>query len=130
MSDLATLRGLSGLATEPPSLKDSALVMIDLQETYRQGVMRLDGVEPALREAAALLARARDAGIPIIHVRHDAGPGSPYDITAPIGQISEAVAPGAMSRSSPRHTRMRSSGPISRLSWRPRGCRTSSWPAS
>lgn len=93
MSDLATLRRLSGLSTEPPSLKDSALVMIDLQETYRRGVMRLEGVEPALREAAALLARARGAGIPIIHIQHDAGLGSPYDITTPIGQISAEVAP-------------------------------------
>jgi nicotinamidase-related amidase len=67
--------------------------MIDLQETYRQGVMRLEGVEPALQEAADLLVRARDAGIPIIHIRHDAGPGSPYDVTAPIGQISSEVAP-------------------------------------
>ncbi|SEO80012.1 Nicotinamidase-related amidase [Methylobacterium sp. UNC300MFChir4.1] len=93
MSDPATLRGLSGLSPAPAPLRGSALVMIDLQQTYREGVMRLDGVEPALREAAALLRRARDAGIPVIHVRHDAGPGSPYDVTAPIGQISPEVAP-------------------------------------
>ncbi|MGU3664383.1 cysteine hydrolase family protein [Methylobacterium sp. A49B] len=93
MSEPATLRGLSGLSREPAALKGSALVMIDLQQTYREGVMRLDGVEPALREAEALLARARAAGIPVFHVRHDAGPGTPYDVTAPIGQISPEVAP-------------------------------------
>jgi nicotinamidase-related amidase len=93
MSDLATLRGLSGLSPEPAGLKGSALVMIDLQQTYREGVMRLEGVESAIREAADLLRRAREAGIPILHVRHDAGPGSPYDVTAPIGQISPEVAP-------------------------------------
>ena len=93
MSEPATLRGLSGLNPEPAPLKGSALVMIDLQQTYREGVMRLDGVEPALREAAALLERARAAGIPVFHVRHDAGLGSPYDVTAPIGQISPEVAP-------------------------------------
>ena len=53
MSDPATLRGLSGLSPAPARLQGSALVMIDLQQTYREGVMRLDGVEPALREAAA-----------------------------------------------------------------------------
>ncbi|SDA20722.1 Nicotinamidase-related amidase [Methylobacterium sp. UNC378MF] len=93
MSDLATLRGLSGLSPAPAPLKGSALLMIDLQQTYREGVMRLDGVEPALREAAELLRRAREAGISVIHVRHDAGPGTPYDVTAPIGQISPEVAP-------------------------------------
>lgn len=93
MPELATLRGLSGLSPEPAPLKGSALVLIDLQQTYREGIMRLEGVEAALREAADLLARARDAGIPVFHVRHDAGPGSPYDLTAPIGQISPEVAP-------------------------------------
>ena len=92
-TDLKTLRSLSGLPPEPAALKGSALLMIDLQNTYREGVMRLEGVEPAIREAAALLERARAAGIPVIHVRHDAGPGSPYDVTAPIGQISDEVAP-------------------------------------
>ena len=93
MTDLKTLRSLSGLPPEPAALAGSALVMIDLQNTYREGGMRLAGVEPALREAQVLLERARAAGIPIFHVRHDAGPGSPYDLTAAIGQISDEVAP-------------------------------------
>lgn len=93
MTDLKTLRSLSGLPPEPAALSGSALVMIDLQNTYREGVMRLEGVEPAIREAKALLERAREAGIPVFHVRHDAGPGSPYDVTAAIGQISDEVAP-------------------------------------
>lgn len=93
MSDPETLRRLSGLSPEPASLKGSALLLIDLQETYRTGVMRLEGVEPAIREAAELLRRARAAGVPVFHIRHDAGPGSPYDVTAAIGQISPEVAP-------------------------------------
>jgi nicotinamidase-related amidase len=92
-TNLKTLREISGLSPQPAALAGSALLLIDLQNTYREGIMRLEGVEPALAEAAALLARAREAGIPVIHVRHDAGPGSPYDLTAPIGQISDAVAP-------------------------------------
>jgi hypothetical protein len=36
-----TLREVSGLGSQPASLKDSALIMIDLQNTYREGVMRL-----------------------------------------------------------------------------------------
>ena len=93
MSDLKTLRDVSGLSPSPAPLRDSALLMIDLQNTYREGLMTLDGVEPAIVEAQALLQRARRAGIPIIHVRHDAGAGSPYDVSARIGQISDEVAP-------------------------------------
>jgi len=95
MSSQVTLRGLLGLGDEPAALRDSALIMIDCQNTYRRGVMRLDGAEDAFAEAARLLARARASGIPVFHVMHDAGRGSPYDITAEIGQISGEVAPAA-----------------------------------
>jgi nicotinamidase-related amidase len=57
--------------------------------------MQLEGVEPAVAEAARLLARARSAGIPVFHIMHDAGEGSPYDVRAEIGQISDEVAPVA-----------------------------------
>lgn len=88
-----TLRDVSGLGTDAPSLKGSALVMIDLQNTYREGIMQLVDVEPAIAEAQKLLARAREAGIPIFHVQHDAGAGSPYDVKDRIGAISDEVAP-------------------------------------
>lgn len=88
-----TLRDVSGLSPAPTSLRDAALVLIDCQNTYREGVMQLVGVEAALQQAQLLLRRARAAGIPIFHVRHDAGPGSPYDLTAPIGAIADEVAP-------------------------------------
>jgi len=93
MPEPLTLRALSGLPSTPPSLADSTLVMIDCQNTYVQGVMALDGVAAALDEAATILNRARAAGIPIIHIQHDDGEGSPYDIRAEIGQIADQVAP-------------------------------------
>ena len=94
MSDARpTLRSLLALPDTPAPLSKSALVLIDCQNTYREGIMQLEGVEPALQECAKLLQRARDAGAPVIHIRHDAGAGSPYDVTAPIGQISDPVAP-------------------------------------
>jgi nicotinamidase-related amidase len=88
-----TLRELTGLPARPASLADSVLVMIDLQNTYTRGVMALEGVEPAIDEAAALLDRARGAGIPIVHVQHDAGEGTPYDVRDEIGAIVDRVAP-------------------------------------
>jgi nicotinamidase-related amidase len=90
-----TLRSLLQLPDTPAPLSKSALVLIDCQNTYREGIMQLEGVEPALRECAALLKRARDAGAPVIHIQHDAGPGSPYDVAAPIGTIADIVAPAA-----------------------------------
>jgi nicotinamidase-related amidase len=93
MAETTTLRGLMGLDPSPAPLGASTLIMIDCQNTYRRGVMTLDGVEPAILEAARLLTMARAAGIPVMHIMHDAGPGSPYDVNAEIGQISDEVQP-------------------------------------
>jgi nicotinamidase-related amidase len=93
MSSLTTLRDLMGLGHEPGSLADAALVMIDCQNTYREGVMQLTGVEAALIEARRVLDQARALGRPVIHIQHDAGPGTPYDVSAPIGRIADIVAP-------------------------------------
>lgn len=90
-----TLRQLSGLPATPARLSESALVIVDAQNTYRSGVMQLSGVEPALDECAGLLARARALKIPVVHIQHDAGPGSPYDPNAESGAIADKVAPVA-----------------------------------
>jgi nicotinamidase-related amidase len=90
-----TLRSLLALPDTPAPFSKSALILIDCQNTYREGIMQLEGVEPALKECATLLTRARAAGAPVIHIRHDAGPGSPYDVRARIGAIADIVAPAA-----------------------------------
>lgn len=88
-----TLRTLEDLPAAPRPLKDSALVLVDCQNTYTYGVMELDGVQAALDQTATLLDRARSAGIPVIHIQHNGGVGSPYDITAEVGAIVDSVAP-------------------------------------
>ncbi len=88
-----TLRDIVGLGHQPSALRDSALIMIDCQNTYRQGTMELEGVEAALKEAQALLKIARDNGVPVIHIQHDGGKGSPYDLNTELGAIAEEVAP-------------------------------------
>ena len=88
-----TLRDITGMGYNPAGLKDSALIMVDCQNTYRHGTMQLANVEAAIKEAQKLLQMARDLKVPIIHIQHDAGVGSPYDVTAEIGQISAEVAP-------------------------------------
>ena len=93
MTENATLRQLVGLADQPAALADSTLIMIDCQNTYTQGVLELEGVQPALDQAAELLERARSARIPVVHIMHDAGEGSLYDVRDHIGQIVQRVAP-------------------------------------
>ena len=88
-----TLRTLAGLPQQPVGLAESTLVLIDCKNTYTGGVMELEGVQAALDEAEALLDRARSAGIPIIHIQHDDGPGSLYDIEGESGSIVSRLAP-------------------------------------
>lgn len=90
---MPTIREIAGLPDAPATFSQSALIMIDCQNTYRDGIMQLEGVEDALGHGRKLLDRARKANIPIFHIQHDAGVGSPYDITATNGQIADVVAP-------------------------------------
>ncbi|MFI9760158.1 cysteine hydrolase family protein [Streptomyces sp. NPDC051963] len=88
-----TLRELSGLDNSVPSLAGSTVIMVDCQNTYTKGVMELEGWKEALAEGRKLLTEARKAGAEIIHIQHDGGEGSPYDIRAEIGEIHPDVAP-------------------------------------
>lgn len=88
-----TLRVLADLPQRPASLAESTLILIDCQNTYTRGIMELEGVAGAIDEAAALLDRARSAGIPVVHIQHDDGPGSLYDIEGESGAIVPALAP-------------------------------------
>lgn len=93
MNSSTTLRQLNGLDPTPATLDGATLILVDYQNTYTRGVMELAGWQPALASASELLTRARAAGTNIIHVVHDGGEGSPYDLAAEIGQIHPAVAP-------------------------------------
>ena len=90
-----TLRQLTGQPAKPARLSESALIIVDAQNTYRSGVMQLTDIEPALEQCARLLARARALNIPVVHIQHDAGPGTPYDVNAEIGAIIDSLAPAA-----------------------------------
>ncbi|MFH8615027.1 isochorismatase family protein [Streptomyces sp. NPDC017979] len=93
MSASTTLREVVGLDGRLPALADATLVLIDFQNTYRTGVMALEGVDEALAAGARLLAAARVQGTPVVHVVNDGGEGTPYDVRAEIGAISPEVAP-------------------------------------
>ncbi len=88
-----TLLQLSGANLTPTPLSKGVLVLIDIQNEYFDGPLRLDNVEEAAKVAADLLARARQNGTPVIHIRHKGKPGGAFDPTAPRGAIHDSVAP-------------------------------------
>ena len=90
---VVSLRQAVGLPLDPPPLRDSALIIIDAQNTYTEGPLKLFKVEAALRNCSILLQRARKAKIPVFHVQHDAGPGTLYDVSGYSGAIVDMLAP-------------------------------------
>ncbi len=88
-----TLLQLAGATPAPSRLGASVLVLIDIQNEYFDGPLRLAGVEVAAEVAAGLLARARALRAPVVHVRHRGRAGGAFDPEAPRGLIHHRVAP-------------------------------------
>lgn len=88
-----TLFQLAGREPTPPALSKAVLVMIDYQNEYLDGPLRLVGAEEAIEQSARLLAAARAAGTTIVHVAHKGAPGGLFDRTAWRGLIIDALAP-------------------------------------
>ena len=93
MSAPKTLLELSGANLEPPKLKGSCLVIIDMQNEYLEGPLAVTGANHAIAAAQDLLAKARDAGSVIIHVAHKGKAGSLFDRDAKRGQIVDPLTP-------------------------------------
>ena len=88
-----TLLELAGATPTPSRLGSSVLVLIDIQNEYFDGPLRLTGVDTAAEVAAGLLTRARALGTPVVHVRQRGRAGGVFDLDAPRGQIHASVAP-------------------------------------
>jgi nicotinamidase-related amidase len=88
-----TLLQMAGADLTPPKLSEAALVVIDAQREYVDGALPLPGAAPALERIAALLAAARKAGAPVVHVQHRGRPGGLFDPEKPAFEIAAQAAP-------------------------------------
>ncbi|MBK5570858.1 cysteine hydrolase family protein [Ensifer sp. SSB1] len=95
MSDSApaTLFTLAGVTLTPPPLGQATLVLIDYQNEYLSGPVRLVEPEAAIEKARQLLVAARAAGAKIIHVAHRGAAGGVFDRAQHRGAIVDALAP-------------------------------------
>jgi nicotinamidase-related amidase len=87
-----TLRELAGATAAPVRLAEAVLLVIDAQEEYRSGALPLPQIGPTAEVVAGLLAAAREAGAPIVHVAHRGKAGGPFDLNLPRGAfLAEAM---------------------------------------
>ncbi|WP_263143510.1 cysteine hydrolase family protein [Pseudomonas sp. RIT-PI-AD] len=93
MSAPKTMLQLTGRGYSPASLAHATLLVIDVQEEYRSGVLSLPGLDAAVAEIASLLAAARGIGSAVVHVKHLGVPGGLLDPQGERGQHLPEVAP-------------------------------------
>ena len=93
-----TLLEMAGAPIDSARFSDAVLLVIDAQREYVDGKLPLAGIETALKIGGKLLARARTAGTPVVHILHRGGgplfnpEGSGYQPAAPlIPQTGETV---------------------------------------
>jgi nicotinamidase-related amidase len=85
-----TMLQMAGATPTPATMADGILLIIDAQREYTDGMLPLAGVDAAVAALAGLLDKARAAGAPIVHVRHQTqgkvfNPSSSgYEIVAPL----------------------------------------------
>jgi nicotinamidase-related amidase len=95
MTTPKTLLEMSGADLKPPPLSASALVIIDAQNEYLDGKLALPDVRPAVDALARLLAKARAAGAPVVHIQHKGRAGGLFDLDARGGAIIDAAMPAS-----------------------------------
>lgn len=94
MAEPRTLTQIAGAPLTPSPLANAALLVIDLQNEYLKGALKLDQIERAVSETQKLLALARANGVPVFHFQHKTGPGAPiFDPTGPFFGLIDAVRP-------------------------------------
>jgi len=92
VSSPKTLLKMSGADLRPARLSQSTVVVIDAQYEYLDGKLALPGIKPALEALSQLLAKARDAGAPVVHIAHKGRPGGLFDRDARGGAIIDEVS--------------------------------------
>lgn len=89
-----TMLEIAGANLSVGTPETAALIVIDAQEEYRKGALKLSNLAPALENTARLIAHWRAKGGTLIHIVHHGEAGSPmFDPDGPYVSIMPEVAP-------------------------------------
>lgn len=76
-----------------PEPGKAAVLIIDAQNEYLEGPLKLDGMVAAMAEVIALRSAAAVHGWPVVHIRHKGGTGSLFDLSAHRGAFIAGAEP-------------------------------------
>ncbi len=88
-----TMFQLSGRGYAAANLGHATLVIIDAQKEYLSGPLALSGMDAAVANIKQLVAAARAAGRPIVHVRHLGTVGGLFDPQGERGEFIPGLEP-------------------------------------
>lgn len=87
-----TMLQMAGATPTPATMADGVLLIIDAQREYTDGLLPLPGVGTAVEALATLLEKARTAGAPVVHVRHQSK-GKAFNPTSTGYEIVSQLTP-------------------------------------
>lgn len=93
MSVPKTMFQLSGRGYAAATLSHATVVIIDAQKEYLSGPLALSGMDAAVANIKQLVAAARAAGRPIVHVRHLGTVGGLFDPQGERGEFIPGLEP-------------------------------------
>lgn len=94
MSSVLSFRQHLGIEPSKASVQDSTLVIIDAQNEYATGKLKIEQVETSRKVIKELLEKYRDGGGQIVHVVHDTSKKAPlFTLGTPLAEIFEELTP-------------------------------------
>ncbi|KAK0383938.1 hypothetical protein NLU13_8029 [Sarocladium strictum] len=89
-----TIRALVGIPDSKPTLTDSVLIIIDAQNEYATGLLKVARLNETRSAIKALLDRYRSSGGSVIHVAHQSPEGAPiFTPGTPLASIFDELTP-------------------------------------
>jgi nicotinamidase-related amidase len=89
-----SLRSILGAPPSTASVNDSVLVIVDAQNEYADGQLRIENVESSRKVIASLLEKYRAAKAPVIHIVHETPEGAPvFTPNTALAEIFKELAP-------------------------------------
>ena len=77
MSSAKSFRQLLGVPPSTASTSDSALVIIDAQQEYANGLLKVSDPQSSSAAISSLLTKYRGANAPLVHILHSVPEGAP-----------------------------------------------------
>jgi len=89
MPGVKSFRELLGVSPSTASTSDSALVIIDAQQEYSSGLLKVSNASSSCAAIKSLLEKYRSAGGVIVHIHHETPEGAP--VFTPGKEVSQSM---------------------------------------